>query len=91
VHRPRRRAAVLSSEDDVPQAWVPRVVNAALAGFFLLFLVPLFTHLGGLSRVAQVLLVLIAIPFALLTVGCLSAALRPGSVGRFARRLRPRR
>lgn len=70
---------------------MPRVVNAALALFFLLFLVPLFTHLGSRTTVAQVLLVLIAIPFALLSVGCLSAALRPGSVGRLARRLRPRR
>jgi hypothetical protein len=67
------------------------VVNAALALFFLAFLVPLFTHLGGRTPIAQVLLVLIAIPFVLLTLGCLSAALRPGSVGRFARRLRPRR
>ena len=70
---------------------MPRVVNGALAVFFLLFLIPLFTHLGGRTTVAQVLLVLIAIPFVLLTVGCLSAALRPGSVGRLARRLRPRR
>ena len=67
---------------------MPRVVNAALALFFLAFLVPLFTHLAGLSTVAQVLLVLIAVPFVLLTAGCLSSAVRPGSVGRLARRLR---
>ncbi len=70
---------------------MPRVVNASLALFFLLFLVPLFTYLGDQTTVAQVLLILIAIPFVLLTLGCLSAALRPGSVGRLARRLRPRR
>jgi hypothetical protein len=70
---------------------VPRVVNAALAGFFLLFLVPLFTHLGSRPRLTQVLLIAIAVPFVLLTVLCLMAAVRPGSVGRLARRVRPRR
>lgn len=70
---------------------MPRVVNAALALCFLAFLVPLFTHLGGLSSVAQVLLVVLAVPFVLLTAACLSSALRPGSVGRLARRLRPTR
>ncbi len=67
---------------------MPRVVNVALAAFFLMFLVPMFTHLGGLTAMAQALLVAIAVPFALLTVLCLMSAARPGSVGRLARRLR---
>ncbi len=70
---------------------MPRVVNASLAVFFLLFLVPLFTHLGGLTTVAQVLLVALAVPFVLLTALCLMSAVRPGSVGRLARRARPSR
>ena len=39
LHRLRRGAPVLSEE--LPQSWVPRVVNLALALFFLAFLVPL--------------------------------------------------
>ncbi len=70
---------------------MPRVVNASLAVFFLLFLVPLFTHLSDVTTVARVLLVLLAVPFVLLTVLCLMSALRPGSVGRLAGRARPRR
>ncbi|MGB8649178.1 MAG: hypothetical protein WCD35_00815 [Mycobacteriales bacterium] len=69
---------------------MPRVLNLALAAFFLLFLVPLFTHLGGLRTSAQVLLVVVAVPFALLTLGLLTSAARPGSVGRAMRRLRHR-
>ena len=67
---------------------MPRVLNVALAAFFLLFLVPLFTHLGGLATSAQVLLVALAVPFVLLTAGLLASAARPGSVGRLARRAR---
>ncbi len=70
---------------------MPRVVNVSLAVFFLLFLVPLFRHLGDVTTIAKVLLVVLAIPFALLTVLCLMSAVRPGSVGRLARRARPRR
>jgi len=61
-----------------------------LAAFFLVFLVPLFTHLGGLTALAQVLLLAVAVPFVLLTVLCLMSALRPGSVGRLARKARRR-
>jgi hypothetical protein len=67
---------------------VPRVVNLALALFFLAFLVPLSVKLHERSTSVQVLLVLIAIPFSLLTVACLASAARPGSLGRLARRLR---
>lgn len=64
------------------------MLNVALAAFFLAFLVPLVTHLGGLATVAQVMLVVLGVPFALLTLTCLMSAARPGSVGRTARRLR---
>jgi hypothetical protein len=67
---------------------VPRVLNLALAAFFLLFLVPLVTHLGGLATSAQVLLVALAVPLALLTACLLASAARPGSVGRLARKAR---
>jgi hypothetical protein len=67
---------------------VPRVANLALAACLLLFLVPLVTHLGDVSTSARVMLLVIAVPFVLLTVLCLMAAARPGSVGRLARRVR---
>lgn len=89
MHRARRRGPVLT--EPLPQAWVPRVVNVALAAFFLLFLVPLVYFLPGLTTVAQVLLVLLAVPFLLLTVLCLCSALRPGSLGRFATKAKARR
>lgn len=67
---------------------MPRVVNLALALFFLAFLIPIALRLGDQTRSAQVLLVLIAIPFTLLTALCLASAARPGSLGRAARKLR---
>ena len=72
----------------LPQAWVPRVVNLALAALLLLFLVPLFTHLGGRATSVQVMLVFLSVPFALLTVACIASAVRPGVLGRLARRAR---
>ena len=86
MHRLRGGAALLSS--DLPQSWVPRVVNLALALFFLAFLIPLAVRLGDQTRSVQVLLVLIAVPFSLLTVLCLASAARPGSLGRAARKFR---
>lgn len=105
MHRPRGEAALSGQADPregrqgprppgqepLPQAWVPRVVNLALAVVLLLFLVPLFTHLGGLATSAQVLLVALAVPFVVLTLACLASATRPGSLGRIARRVRARR
>ena len=70
---------------------MPRVVNVALATFFLLFLVPLVVFLPGLPTLAQVLLVLVALPFALLTFLCLCSAARPGSLGRWAQRVKAKR
>lgn len=80
------------SEDrePLPQAWVPRAANLALAAFLLTFLVPVATHLGDVPTATRVMLVVISVPFVLLTVLCLMAALRPGSVGRAFRRLRAR-
>ena len=69
---------------------MPRVLNAALAAVFLLLLAPILTELDGKPGYVQVALVLLAIPFVLLTVACLSSAARPGSLGRAARRLRRR-
>lgn len=70
---------------------MPRVVNLAVAASFLVFLVPLFTHLDDVEPVARVLLLVIAVPFALGTVALLCSAARPGSVGRLLRRGRARR
>ena len=67
---------------------MPRVVNLAFALLLLAFLVPLFTHLGGLATRAQVLLVALSVPFVLLVVLCLMSAARPGSLGRAVRRRR---
>ena len=67
---------------------MPRVVNLALALFFLAFLVPLWLRLGAQSTSVQVLLVLIAVPFSVLALACLASAAKPGSLGRLARRLR---
>lgn len=90
MHRPHRGAALLTEPEPLPQSWVPRVVNLALALFFLAFLVPLFVKLRELETVAQVLLIGLAVPFAVLTVLCLMSAARPGSVGRAFRRRRTR-
>ena len=53
-----------------------------------MFLVPLCTHLPGLAASVQILLVCLAVPLALLCLACLLSALRPGTVGRLARRRR---
>jgi threonine/homoserine/homoserine lactone efflux protein len=90
VRRPRRVGAVLSQEP-LPQAWVPRVLNGALALFLLAFVAPVVTGLGGKPAYVQVVLVLLVALVMLFVVMCLASALRPGSLGRFARRLRPRR
>ncbi|MCW2615018.1 MAG: hypothetical protein JWN08_2012 [Frankiales bacterium] len=77
--------------DPLPQAWVPRVLNVALAVVFLALLAPIATNLGDKPTYVRVALVLLAIPFGLLALACLSSAVRPGSLGRAVRRLRARR
>lgn len=62
-----------------------------LALFLLLFLTPVATNLDGKPVVAQVVLVLLVALVLLFVVLCSASALRPGSLGRFARRLRARR
>jgi hypothetical protein len=49
---------------------VPRVTNVALAALLLLFLVPLFTHLGGRPVGVQVMLVVVSVPFVLIVSPC---------------------
>ena len=70
---------------------MPRVVNVALAALLLAFLVPVVTHLGRVGTPARVMLIVLCAPFAVLVVLCLASALRPGSLGRLARRARARR
>lgn len=89
MHRPRGGAAL--TQPPLPQAWVPRVLNLALAVFFLLVLSPIVTTLDDQSTVGKVALVVLALPFVLLAALCLASAARPGSLGRAARRARARR
>ena len=90
MHRLRGGPA-LKQDDPLPQAWVPRVVNVALAAFLLIFLVPLLGHLGGRPVAVQVIFVLVAVLFVPIVVLCLASAVRPGSLGRLARKARSRR
>ena len=69
---------------------MPRVVNGALALFLLLFLTPVVGGFAGKPLVAQVVLALLAALVLLFVTLCGASALRPGSVGRFFRRLRRR-
>ena len=81
----------MPDETPLAQAWVPRVVNAGLAAFFLAVLAPITTNLDGKPGYVQVVLVLVALPFLLVALLCLVSAARPGSLGRAARRARARR
>lgn len=67
---------------------MPRVLNGALAVVLLAVLSPLLTRLGDQPVWVAVLVVLFSLPVLLVAVLCLMSALRPGSVGRAARRLR---
>ena len=73
------------------QAWVPRIVNVALAAVLLACLSPALYRFGGHPVWVQVLLVLFCLPVLLVAVACLCSAARPGSLGRLARKLRSRR
>jgi hypothetical protein len=70
---------------------VPRVVNAALAVFLLCCVYPLVTTFPDHPRLVQVYLVIAVLPVLLVIGLCLASALRPGSLGRAARRARARR
>ena len=88
MHRPRRGSPVLN--EPLPQAWVPRVLNVALATVLLLLLAPIVTNLGGKPGYVQVALVALTALFAPLALLCLASAVRPGSLGRALRRSRRR-
>ena len=74
--------------EPLPQAWVPRVVNGAVAVVLCACLSPVVYRLDGKPGWVQVLVVLTCIPVLLVVVACLASALRPGSLGRLAGRLR---
>ena len=78
------------TQEPLPQAWVPRVVNVAVAVVLLACISPVFVRLGDKPGWVQVLVVLLCLPVLLVALACLASALRPGSLGRLARRLRPR-
>jgi predicted PurR-regulated permease PerM len=69
---------------------VPRVVFAALAVVLSACLSPVVTRLDNKPSWVQVLVLLFCLPVVLVVLACLAAALRPGSLGGLARRLRKR-
>jgi hypothetical protein len=69
---------------------VPRVVFAAIAVVLGLCLSPVVYRFGGKPTWVQVLVVLLCTPVVLVILACLSAAIRPGSLGALTRRLRRR-
>ena len=77
------------THEPLPQAWVPRVVNAAVAVVLAACLSPI-VYLGDKPAWVQVLVVVLCLPVVLVIVACLMSALRPGSLGRLARRARAR-
>ena len=70
---------------------MPRVLNVALAALLLLCIAPVVTRFDGRGLLLQTVLVVTIVPVLLLVAACLSSAIRPGSLGRAARRLRARR
>ena len=70
---------------------MPRVVNGALAVFLAAFVAPVVSNLGDKRWYVQVVLLSMTALVLLFVVLCLASALRPGSLGRFARRHRRRR
>ncbi len=74
----------------LPQSWVPRVLNAALAAFLLALVAPVLWTFTDHGLGVRVFLVVAVAPVLLVVGLCLASALRPGSLGRAARRLRGR-
>lgn len=70
---------------------MPRVLNAALAVFLLACISPVVTTFGDRSVLVQVFLVCAVAPVLLVAGLCAASALRPGCLGRAARRARTRR
>jgi threonine/homoserine/homoserine lactone efflux protein len=77
------------TQEPLPQAWVPRVVNVAVAVVLAACLSPI-VYLGEKPAWVRALVVLLSLPVVLVIVACLMSALRPGSLGRLARRVRRR-
>ena len=69
---------------------MPRVLNLALSVVLLALVAPVVTKFGGKPVYVQIALVGTVVLFLPLLLACLASAARPGSVGRFARRLRRR-
>ena len=69
---------------------MPRVVFASLAVVLALCLSPIAYRFGGRPAWVQVLVVVLCTPVVLVILACLSAAIRPGSLGALTRRLRRR-
>jgi hypothetical protein len=69
---------------------VPRVVFAAIAVVLSLCLSPVVYRFGGKPAWVQVLVIVLCTPVVLVILACLSAAIRPGSLGALARRARRR-
>lgn len=69
---------------------MPRVVFGAIAVVLAACLSPIVYHFGGKPVWVQVLVVVLCLPVLLVILASLSAALRPGSLGRLARRVRRR-
>jgi len=69
---------------------VPRVVFGAIAAVLAACLSPIAYRFGGKPLWVQVLVVALCLPVVLVIVASLSAAIRPGSLGRLLRRLRRR-
>ena len=77
--------------DPLPQAWVPRVFNVALAAVLLACLSPVAYRLGGRPVWVQVLIIVLSLPVVLVALACLASAARPGSLGRALRKARQAR
>jgi hypothetical protein len=69
---------------------VPRAVFGAIAIVLAACLSPIVAHFGGKPLWVQVLVVLLSTPVVLVILASLSAAIRPGSLGRLVRRVRRR-
>ncbi len=81
----------MTDPDRMPQAWVPRVLNGAIAIVLVALCSPIVVTWGDRSVALRVFLVAAVIPVLLVAGLCLASALRPGSLGRAARRARARR
>ena len=66
-------------------------MNASLALVLILLVAPISSRFGGKPLYVQIALVGVMVLVVPVVLACLASALRPGSLGRTARRLRGRR